>query len=184
MAAALREARISLYRVRSVRVRGTTGRLFTSRRGRTTFYTYVWKEKGAIYQAGTTTAKTVSLKAVQSFIKGLEPLEREWFASSCNEGVCQGVTVVTTRSTASVHFDWETTCDGGSGEAAFNLVRRSGNNFSLSLLPGPGQPWTVTGNGIVRPDGVSVNVRASGAPRGAACDTGPLAFDANRRYEN
>jgi hypothetical protein len=187
VAAAINDVRtFGGYKVRSTRVRGNKAKLFTRGRGRTRYILLVWKEKGAVYELATGTARTISPKSLRSFANGLEPLEREYVGTVCTD-LCQGATAVTTTKTATVLVEWEARCTDPAlstyaGSAMFSLVPRSGDSFSLGLAATSGQPWTLNGTGTITPDAITLHVRAAGAPAGSPCDTGPLVLNLDQRF--
>jgi hypothetical protein len=194
MAVAVRRARTSGFRIRSTRIRGLKGKLFNDRRRKPTYFSLAWKEKGAIYQVSSGTTKTISLKDLRSFIGGLQPLEREYVGTVCLSGFCHGAIAVTTPKTASVFVEWEATCDdpdgmgqallGNAANALFNLLPRSGDSIGFGVAATADQPWTLDGTGTITPDAVTLNVRASGAPKGRPCDTGPLVLSLDQRFSD
>lgn len=100
--------------------------------------------------------------------------------------------MVTTARTASLLVEWEARCEdpdgmgqgllGNSGSATFSLLPVSGGNFTFGVAPVTGQPWTLGGTGAITPDAVTLNLRATGAPKGRPCDTGPLALNLDQRF--
>lgn len=194
IAVAVKRARTSGFRIRSTRVRGHKGKLFNDRRRKPTYFSLVWKENGAVYELGTGTTKTISLKDLRSFANGLQPLEREYVATVCLAGFCHGAIAVTTTKTASILVEWEATCDdpdgmgqtllGNAGSAQFSLLPRNGDSISFGFAATATQPWTFNGTGTISPDAVVLNVRASGIPKGQPCDTGPLVLNLDQRFSD
>ena len=73
---------------------------------------------------------------------------------------------------------------GNAASALFYLLPRSGDSISFGVAATADQPWTLDGTGTITPDAVTLNVRASGAPKSQPCDTGPLVLSLDQRFSD
>jgi len=64
------------------------------------------------------------------------------------------------------------------GNVEFTLLRRQGDAFSFEIAS---DPWTGTVNGTITPDAITLDVHATGAIEGEACDTGALTLTLDGR---
>jgi hypothetical protein len=171
------------FRARSTRVRGRRGVLLTRRLGRTTWY-LVWSEDRRVYELGTGTPRTVSLRRLRAVAAGLEEL-RGYYIGGDPLGSGEGDLAVTEK-TVSGNFSWTANCTDASGvqqtqyagTMAVSLAPARGARFSFPLRdPRPNAlPWTGTVTGTVGRDAVTLSLRATAPYSGMSCDTGQLSL--------
>jgi hypothetical protein len=189
--AALREeTRMHGFKAKRTRVRGRSGYLLTRRSGPTE-RELLWSEGGRVYQLGSATPKTVSLKALRATAAGLDRLERDYVGTGGDPDLGDGAVAVTTEHTITIDVSWSAHCvlpgglpaaDHGGGAHA-TLLRRQGAAFSLDLATfGTGSlVWAGSVSGTIGPDAIVLSMQASGTFDGATCDTGPIAYALDQR---
>jgi hypothetical protein len=191
LAAARHSAERMQWKIRSTRIRGHRGYLFTQPYGERV-WDLEWVEDGLVYSISTGTTKTISLKQLRATATGLEHLEREYIGDlyDQNRGDYNALLVTTTHTvTGSVTWGAQCLAPDGSvglaqgGEATVTLLPRQGNAFSIGLQPGapPGNDWTASISGTIAPDAITLNLRATATVGGLACDSGPVTLTADQR---
>lgn len=176
--------------IQSTRVRGHSGYLFSSHGLRSLF----WSEGGRVYELGSGTPRTVSLKEMRAAADGLDPLVGG-FSGSTDSTTESGVFnsyeafIAVTRRTVSTDVDWSancTTADGRmgtqrAGRALAVLQPRRGNAFSFDIAPFRVEsstpiPWQGTVSGTIGASGGTIDLRATALADGETCDSGPVTF--------
>jgi hypothetical protein len=189
--AALRnETRRLGFKAKRTRVRSRSGYLLTRRLGPTE-RELLWSEGGRVYQLGSATPKTVSLKALRATAAGLDRLERDYVGTGGDPDLGDGAVAVTTEHTITIDVSWGAHCvmPGGlpaadhGGGAHPTLLHRQGAAFSFDLAGfGTGSPtWAGSVSGTIGPDAIVLSMQASGSFDGATCDTGPITYALDQR---
>jgi hypothetical protein len=175
-------------RAHSTRVRGRRAYLISAQGVRTLF----WSEGGRVYEMGSGTPRTVSLKELRATAEALDPLVGGFSGSvesTSESGVFSSheAFVAVTRHTVSADVDWSADCvtpDGRpgtqrAGRARAALQPRRGDEFSFDIAPfavrgSPPVPWQGTVSGTVGASGGTLNMRATAVAEGETCDSGPV----------
>jgi hypothetical protein len=189
--AALREeTKRSSFKAKRTRIRGRAGYLLTRRLGPTQ-RELLWSEAGRVYQLGSGTPRTVSLKDLRATAAGLDRLERDYIGSGGDPDLGTGAVLVTTEHTVTGDVSWGANCvlPGGfpgpqhAGSARPSFVRRQGDRFGFDIAEerAGDDPWVGGVSGTIGPDAIVLSMQASGSFDGGTCDTGPLTFALDQR---
>jgi hypothetical protein len=176
-------------RAHGTRVRGRRAYLISAQGVRTLF----WSEGGRVYEIGSGTPRTVSLKELRATAEGLDPLvggSSGSVESTSESGVFSSheAFVATTRRTVSADIDWSADCttpDGRMGTQRAGRARavfqpRRGEAFSFDVAPftvtGSSTPvaWQGTVSGSVDASGGTISWRITAVAEGETCDSGPV----------
>jgi hypothetical protein len=173
---------------RGTRVRGRRAYLFSAHGLRS----LIWSEGGRIYEMGSGTPRTVSLKEMRATADGLDPLVGGFsgsFDSSSETGAFSSneAFVAATRRTFSADIDWTANCttpDGRpgtqrAGRALATLQPLRSAAFSYDVGPfviNSEIPWQGTVTGAINASGGTIGWRVTTVAEGENCDSGPVSI--------
>ena len=178
------------FRVRSTRIRGHRGYLATHRTDRT----LLWTEGGRVYEMGSATPRTVSLKELRATAEGLDGLVGA-FSGGVDMTAPDGrfssheAFLAATQRTFTADIDWTADCTAPNGSpgtqragrAHVEALPRRGDDFSFEIGPNVVQgdspvSWQGTVSGTVNASGGTVNTRVTATVEGESCDSGPVSI--------